>query len=95
MNWLKPEDQLWNLKEVCHEYKNKNQLADWVLFAIERHLYTGRASVEFEKDFISLDKNQLLELIEFCLKRNKSDDGIIKSANRLFKSLRAQGKLHI
>ena len=70
------------LQKQCNAYKNVDRLADWVLFAVSRYINTGRATRQFELQFVRLKESDLLEMIKYCLNRDKSDDGIIKSVKR-------------
>lgn len=79
--------QLWELQKVCNVYKATDCLADWVLFAVTRYINTGRATRQYEKDFCSLSKNQLLEMVKYCLNHDKSDDGIIKNTKKFFRKI--------
>lgn len=71
-------DQLWELQKVCNSYKNIDYLADWVLFAITRQINTGRATRQFEKDFCSLSREQLLCMVKYCLNHVKVMTKLLK-----------------
>lgn len=78
------DNQLYELQKACNRYKETDCLADWVLFAVNRHIITRRATRAFEKAFVEFDKEKFPELIKACLNGDKSDDGIIKTCNRIF-----------
>ena len=77
------DDQLWELQKACNRYKDIDPLADWVLFAVSRHISTGRATRQFEIDFVNFPINKMEMLIKKCLNGDKSDDGIIKTVKRI------------
>lgn len=77
------DDKLWELQKVCNRYKETDCLADWVLFAINRHIITGRATRQFEYDFVNYPDDKLLELVKKCLNGDRSHDGIIKTVKRI------------
>ena len=74
------DDKLFELQKVCNRYNDP--LASWVLYAINRHIFTGRATRAFEKQFIAYPNEKLLDLVKKCLNGDKSDDGIIKTVKR-------------
>ena len=77
------DDKLWELQKACNRYKEIDPLADWVLFAINRHISTGRATRQFEVDFVNYPKDKLESLIKKCLNGDRSQDGIIKTVKRI------------
>lgn len=77
------DDKLWELQKVCNRYKGTDCLADWVLFAVNRHIATGRATRKFEYDFVNYPNEKLLELVKTCLNGDRSNDGIIKTVKRI------------
>lgn len=77
------EDKLYELQRACNRYRETDPLADWVLYAIDRHITTGRATPAFVKAFIAFPVADLPELIAACLNGDKSDDGIMKTAKRI------------
>lgn len=79
MNIVDIDNQMYELQKVCNRYKSTDPLADWVLFALNRYFYTGRSTKQFEELFCKLDADNLLEMVKYCLNRDRSDDGIIKS----------------
>lgn len=79
MNYTTLDDKLFELQKVCTRYSNCDPLANWVLFAVDRYISTGRATREFEKRFINYPNDDLLSLVKKCLNGDKSDDGIIKT----------------
>ena len=68
---------------ACSRYKETDSLADWVLFAVSRYINTGRATRQFEYDFVHYPVDKLETLIKICLNGDKSDDGIIKKVKRI------------
>ena len=77
------DNQLWELQKVCNRYKTIDPLADWVLFAVSRHISTGRATRQFEHDFVNFPIDKMEMLIKKCLNGDKSDNGIIKTIKRI------------
>ena len=61
----KINNKLFELSIVCQ--RNENKFANWVMFAVERHILSGRASVEFEKKFCNLEFENLNDLVLYCL----------------------------
>lgn len=58
------DDKLWELQKACNRYKEIDPLADWVLFAINRYISTGRATRQFEYDFVNYPTDKLETLIK-------------------------------
>lgn len=81
----KIDAQLWKLHDVCRENLYKNRLSNYVLFALNHYINTGRASVAFLKRFIVLQNEDLLEMVNACLKGKATDDDIIKVAKNFVK----------
>lgn len=79
----KIDDKLWELQKACNRYKETDRLADFVLFAVNRYITTGRATRQFEHDFVNFPNDRLEELIGRCLNGDRSDDGIIKTVKRI------------
>lgn len=77
------DDKLWELQKACNRYKQTDCLADWVLFAVSRYIYTGRATRQFESDFVNFPNESLEALIKKCLNGDKSNDGIIKTVKKI------------
>ena len=77
------ENKLFELQKACNKYKDTDPLADWVLYAVQRYIFTGRATVQFERNFINFPSKKFPELIKKCLNGDKSDDGIIKTARSI------------
>lgn len=77
------EDKLWELQKACNRYKDIDCLASWVLYAVTRHIISGRATRKFEYDFVNYPNNKLEELIKKCLNGDRSHDGIIKTVKRI------------
>lgn len=83
----KIEEQLWNLQRQCSIYKSTDCLADWVLFAVSRYINTGRATRQFELQFVTMSNDDLMKAIKYCLNYDKSDDGIIKGFNKFVRQI--------
>ncbi len=77
------DDQLWELHKACNRYKVTDPLADWVLFAVSRYISTGRATRQFEYNFVHYPVDKLETLIKKCLNGDKSDNGIIKTVKKI------------
>ncbi len=77
------EDKLYELEMACNRYSETDPLADWVMFAIDRYITTGRATPAFVKAFISFPQDRMQELIATCLNGDRSDAGIMKAAKKI------------
>jgi hypothetical protein len=77
------EDKLFELHKACNRYKEIDCLADWVLFAVSRHIVTNRATRKFECDFVNYPNEKLEELIKKCLNGDRSNDGIIETVKKI------------
>lgn len=78
------ENQLWELQKACNRYKNTDGLADWVLFAVERHIISNKATRQFEFDFVSYPAAKFENLIKACLNEDRSDVGILQTCRKVF-----------
>lgn len=78
MNIYNIDDQLFNLSAACSANLNNNKCSMWVLYAVSRHIDTGRATRDFEKRFCTLSREQLDQLVNYSLMTGLSDDDIIK-----------------
>lgn len=58
------DDKLWELQKMCNKYKETDCLADFVLFAVSRWIITGRATRQFEMDFINYPVEKFEGLIK-------------------------------
>ena len=83
---IKLDDKLYELQKSCNRYKAVDPLADWVLFAVVRHINTGRATKSFIDSFLAFPSDQFADLIKKCLNGDRSDDGIIKAVKRIIKA---------
>lgn len=81
----KIDSQLWKLHDVCRENLYKNRFSNYVLFALNHYINTGRASVAFLNRFITLQNEDLLEMVNACLKGKATDDDIIKVVKNFVK----------
>ena len=77
------DDKLYQLQKVCNRYKEIDCLADWVLYAITRHIYSNKATRKFEDDFVNYPDDKLLYLVKQCLNGDRSDDGILKTTRKI------------
>lgn len=77
------DDKLWELQKACNRYKKTDCLADWVLFAISRYISTGRATAQFQHNFVAFQNDKLESLIKKCLNGDRSDLGIIKTVKKV------------
>ena len=74
-------EKLYKLEMACRELTDKK--AVYVRYAVERYIMTGRASIEFEKAFLQFPDESFSKLIIYCLERDLSDVGIIKSVSKI------------
>lgn len=72
------EEQLFELQKACNRYKHTDPKADWVLFAVSRYIYSGRANNDFLSDFIKTPAQSFIPIIKKCLNGDVSDIAIIK-----------------
>ena len=79
------DDKLFELQRACNRYRDTDPLADWVLYAIDRHISTGRATPAFIKAFIAYPTEDFPELIAKSLNGDRSDDGIIRAVKRIIR----------
>lgn len=82
-NWNQIDDKLFELQKACNEYKETDCLADWVLFAINKHIITNRATRQFEYNFVNYPSDKLEYLIKQCLNGDRSHDGIIQTVKKI------------
>lgn len=78
------DNNLWELQKAANSYKSIDPLADWVLFALSKYIYSEKSSRAFEKAFAEYNPADFPNLIKRCLNGDKSDDGIIKTCKRIF-----------
>lgn len=72
-------EQLYKLSLTCDNNISSNKLSNYVFFAVDRYIRSGRASVAFCKKFINLPDENMGEMIEYCLEKSTSDDGIMEA----------------
>ena len=77
------DTQLWALQNACYNCKSITPHADWVLYAVERHIGTGRATAQFVSRFAAYPQNRLQDLVIASLKGDASADGIIRKVKRI------------
>ena len=76
------EEALWDLQRECN--RNRNAYAIWILYAVSRHINTGRSTTQFDSNFVNCNKE---ELVEYCLHGNDySDESFINRAKRYVNS---------
>ena len=75
--------QLWALKNACYNCKSITPYADWVLYAVERHIGTGRATAQFVDRFSAYPQDKLHDLVLASLKGDASADSIIRKVKRI------------
>lgn len=84
----KIDDALYRLQMAAHRsYTAARELAfrEWVLYAVNRYIQTGRASLDWLRAFVKADMN---ELMEYAAKLNGgSDDEIMLRVNRYLKKM--------
>ena len=78
------DEKLWKLQSVCNRYKSTDQCAEWVLYALNTHIMRNKATREFENAFLAYPVEKLEYLVRQCLNGDKSDWGILRTANRVF-----------
>ena len=78
------KEKLFGLSKACSVHQSKTAI--YVLYAIERHIMTGRATRQFEENFLQFPNEKFSELIDYCLERDLSNDGIIKSVKHFIKN---------
>lgn len=72
-----------NLKELERAAKRHSEpLAIWVAYAISRYFHDG-ATALFQRKFEAYPTANYDYLISYCMKRDRSDSGIIKSVSKL------------
>lgn len=79
------DEKLYELQRACNRYRETDPLADWVLYAIDRHISTGRATPAFIKAFIAYPTEDFPELIAESLNGDRSDNGIIAKVKRIIR----------
>lgn len=88
------QEPRWNSRDLLYRLEmatNKSgyDYANWVAYAVERYVQTGRASVEFEHalSLYALSHTDFDGMICYCTKSRNgmSDDGIMKSVKKYLK----------
>lgn len=62
--------------------RNSDPLAMWVVYALSHYFHDG-ATALFQCKFEAYSTDNYEYLISYCMKRDRSDDGIIKSVSKL------------
>ena len=73
------DNKLFELQKAYNRYCEIDKLANFVLFALSKYIFTGRATRQFEKTFLEYPNEKFEYLIKKCLNSDRSDDGIIKT----------------
>lgn len=84
----KIDDALYRLQMAAHRnYTTTREMCyrEWVLFAVNRYIQTGRASLDWLRAFIKTDMEKL---VDYAAKLNGgSDDEIMRRVNRYLKKM--------
>ena len=83
VSYTQIDSQLWALKNACNSCKSITPYADFVLYAVERHIGTGRATTQFVSKFSTYPQDRLQDLVLASLKGDASEDGIIRKVKRI------------
>ena len=83
VSYTQIDSQLWALKNACYNCKSITPYADWVLYAVERYIGTGRATTQFVARFSAYPQDRLQDLVLASLKGDASEDGIIRKVKRI------------
>lgn len=83
VSYTQIDNQLWALKNACNSCKSITPYADWVLYAVERHIATGRATSKFISRFCAYPQDKLQDLVTASLKGDASAYGIIRKVKRI------------
>lgn len=75
--------QLFALKLACIQHERP--AAQWVYEACVWYVTTGRNSLEFDKAFCKLTGKRIASMIDYCLSRDTSTDGIMRSVKKYCK----------
>lgn len=78
------ENKLYELQKACNRYREVDPLANWVEYALVRHINTNRATKQFEDSFLAYPTEEFETLIRKCLNGDRSNDGIIMTCKRIF-----------
>ena len=77
------DDKLYKLQQAAR--RHPDPLAIWAVYALEYYIGSGRATAAFEKQFMSYPTAKYSDMITYCMNRDRSDSGIIKSIKKLIK----------
>lgn len=75
--------KIWELQKACSDCKATIPLADCVLFAVARHISTGRATSDFLRQFVNYPTENLGILVARAIRGNASTDAIIKKVKKI------------
>lgn len=81
--YLELDNKLYDLQRACN--RHPDPLANWVLYAVSRHIATGRATRDFERAFIAYPESGFPDMIGKALNGDRSDNAIIKKVVRIVK----------
>ena len=87
VSWTAIDTALWEMREKCRLMQQDGYKdAHHVYLAVERYIATSRASAEWCRVFINLDKSQVESLIKRALNgKNTSMDGMMLAINKSLK----------
>lgn len=87
VSWTSIDTALWEMREKCRLMQQEGfKDAYDVFYAVQRYVNTARASTEWIRVFINLDKGQVERLIKWALNgKDTSMDGMIATINKHIK----------
>ena len=87
VSWTTIDTALWEMREKCRVMQQAGYKdAHHVRLAVERYIATSRASAEWCRVFINLDKRQVESLIKRALNsKDTSMDGMMLTINKCLK----------
>ena len=87
VSWTSIDTALWEMREKCRLMQQAGYKdAHHVYLAVERYIATSRASAEWCRVFINLDKSRVESLIKRALNsKDTSMDGMMATINRCLK----------
>ena len=87
VSWTSIDTALWEMLEKCRLMQQEGYKdAHHVYLAVERYIATSRASAEWCRAFINLDKGQVESLIKRALNgKDTSMDGMMLTINKHIK----------
>ena len=87
VSWTSIDTALWEMREKCRLMQQDGYKdAHHVCLAVERYIATSRASAEWCRAFINLNKSQVESLIKRAINgKDTSMDGMMTTINRFLK----------